>query len=90
MKKEIKEIDWSKWDSKEDCFAKYSHAPSVLIYGVLPSKKPDVSIMIPTYRRADLLKEAIKSLKKVLQIILASRIFDILPKTLRFLCSSRI
>lgn len=54
-------VDWSKWDSKEDNFAKYSHVKSELIYGKLPEEKPDVSIMIPTFRRADLLKEAIDS-----------------------------
>ena len=61
MESNTKQIDWSKWDSKEDCFAKYSHVPSELIYGRLPEKKPDISIMIPTYRRADVLKEAIES-----------------------------
>ncbi|MEY8232653.1 glycosyltransferase family 2 protein [Oscillospiraceae bacterium 50-16] len=61
MEDEIKQVDWSKWDSKEDCFAKYRHVSSELIYGQLPEKKPDISIMIPTYRRADLLKEAIES-----------------------------
>lgn len=54
-------VDWSKWDSKEDQFEKYRHVKSELIYGSLPEKKPDVSIMIPTFRRADLLKEAIDS-----------------------------
>lgn len=61
MESNTKQIDWSKWDSKEDCFAKYSHVPSKLVYGQLPEKKPDVSIMIPTYQRANLLEEAIQS-----------------------------
>jgi len=61
MKDAHKQIDWSKWDSKGSCFAKYSHVKSDLIYGKLPDKLPDLSIMIPTYRRADLLKEAIDS-----------------------------
>lgn len=53
--------DWSKWKSKEDCFARYHHVTSKLIYGSLPKKKTDISIMVPTYRRTDLLKEAIDS-----------------------------
>lgn len=54
-------VDWSKWDSKEDQFEKYRHVKSKLIYGLLPAKKPDVSIVIPTFRRAELLKDAIDS-----------------------------
>lgn len=61
MENSTKQVDWLKWDSKENCFAKYSHVPSELIYGTLQSNKSDVSIMIPTFRRADLLKEAIES-----------------------------
>lgn len=61
MSDRLEQIDWSKWDSKEDNFAKYRHVKSKLIYGKLPEQKPDVSIMIPTFRRADLLEEAIDS-----------------------------
>lgn len=61
MKLEFKQVDFSKWDSREDCFAKYKDVKSKLMYGKLPEEKTDVSIMIPTYRRADLLKEAIES-----------------------------
>lgn len=56
-----KDIDWSKWDSMEDCFAKYAHVKSNLIYGKVPAEKADLSVMIPTFRRADLLKESIDS-----------------------------
>ena len=58
---EEKKIDWSKWDSTESNFAKYAHVKSNLIYGHLPEIKPDVSIMTPTFRRADTLKEALDS-----------------------------
>lgn len=61
MNRDMKQIDWSKWDSTEDCFAKYAHVKSKLVYGELPAEAPNVSIMIPTFRRADLLKEAIDS-----------------------------
>lgn len=58
---ENRQIDWSKWDSTEDNFAKYAHVKSNLIYGTLPAEKPDVSIMTPTFRRADLLRESLDS-----------------------------
>lgn len=54
-------VDWSKWDSKENQFAKYKHVASELIYGSLPANKLDISVIIPTFRRADLLKETIDS-----------------------------
>ncbi len=38
MKDTHKQVDWSKWDSKENCFAKYDHVRSDLIYGKLPNK----------------------------------------------------
>lgn len=64
MGQKMNDVDWSKWDSTEDCFAKYAHVKSKLIYGKLPAEKPDISVMIPTFRRADLLKEAIDSALK--------------------------
>lgn len=64
MDNDVKQVDWSKWDSTEDCFSKYAHVKSKLVYGELPVQKPDVSVMIPTFRRADLLKEAIDSVLK--------------------------
>lgn len=57
----FKQTDFSKWDSTENCFAKYAHIKSELVYGQMPAKAPDISVMIPTFRRADLLKEAIDS-----------------------------
>jgi len=55
-------VDWSKWNSKEDNFKKYSQIKSKLIYGTpQKSKSYDVSIVILTYKRADGLKEAINS-----------------------------
>lgn len=53
--------DWSKWDVKRDCFSRYSGVKSNLIYGGSYEEQLDLSIMIPTYRRASLLKEAIDS-----------------------------
>jgi|GEM_PF-2237972 len=53
--------NWSKWNSKDDNFEKYSHIPSHLVYGT-PKKDPgDVSIVILTYKRAHGLKAAIDS-----------------------------
>lgn len=54
-------IDWSKWNSKEDNFKKYSHIKSNLIYGSFKEQIPEVSIMIITYKRADGLKNALES-----------------------------
>jgi glycosyltransferase involved in cell wall biosynthesis len=42
-------------------FARYSDVESVLVYGFLPFKKPKISIVIPTYKRADLLEETLDS-----------------------------
>ena len=53
--------DWSKWNSKSDNFQKYSHIKSSLIYGKLPKRPSEVSIMILTYKRAHGLKEALDS-----------------------------
>lgn len=54
-------IDWTKWNSKEDNFKKYAHIKSNLIYGTFFSEIPEVSIMIITYKRADGLKNALES-----------------------------
>lgn len=56
-----KDINWLEWNSKKDCFKKYSHVESRLIYGHLSEEKLEFSIIIPTFRRADLLKEALES-----------------------------
>lgn len=54
-------IDWTKWNSKEDNFKKYAHIKSNLIYGTFFSEIPEVSIMIITYKRAKGLKNALDS-----------------------------
>lgn len=57
----MKEVDWSKWDTKTDNFKKKSHIKSHLIYGK-PTKNPGfVSIVIITYKRAHGLKQALES-----------------------------
>ena len=53
--------DWSKWNSKEDNFKKYSHIKSNLIYGTPQEKTNLVSVMIITYKRARGLKNALDS-----------------------------
>lgn len=44
-----------------DGFALHKDVPSILVRDSNPSLSPLVSIMIPTYRRPDLLREAVKS-----------------------------
>ena len=44
-----------------DNFAKYKHVESVRLYGEHNAVPPKVSITIPTYRRPELLKEAVES-----------------------------
>lgn len=57
----MKNVDWSRWNSKSDNFKKYSHIKSQLIYGA-PAKKPGlVSIVIITHNRAHGLKNALDS-----------------------------
>lgn len=57
----MQNVDWSKWNAKNDNFQKYSHIKSRLIYGT-PAKKTElVSIMILTYKRAHGLKNALDS-----------------------------
>ncbi|MCS6136732.1 glycosyltransferase family 2 protein [Shewanella baltica] len=49
-------------NSVENHFAKYSHIESqLMIDGCEPDVQPDLSVMIPTFRRPHLLKEAIES-----------------------------
>lgn len=55
------DIDWSKWNSKENNFLKYKHINSKLIYGTFSEEIPEVSIMIITYKRAVGLKQALES-----------------------------
>ena len=48
--------------SREDNFEKYKHVKSRLIYGKLKNEVPFVTIIVPTFKREKLLKEAIKSI----------------------------
>jgi glycosyltransferase involved in cell wall biosynthesis len=57
----MKNVDWSKWNTKNDNFQKYSHIKSHLIYGVPVKKTELVSIMIITHKRAHGLKDALDS-----------------------------
>ena len=57
----MRNIDWSKWNSKDSNFDKYANIKSTLIYGA-PMKDPGmVSIVIITYRRAHGLRNALES-----------------------------
>lgn len=57
----MREVDWSKWNAKNDNFKKYSHIKSNLIYGNPVKKAGPVSIMIITYKRAHGLMDALIS-----------------------------
>lgn len=61
MEKIMKNVDWSKWNAKNNNFHKYSHIKSNLIYGIPAKKVGLVSIMIITYKRAHGLKDALDS-----------------------------
>ena len=53
------------YESKEDCFSKCAHVKSRMIWGderIIPD--PWVTVVIPTYRRPHLLKEALNSVLK--------------------------
>jgi len=56
-----KNIDWNNWNSKADSFKKNNNVKTELIYGKHFEKPSDFSIVIPTFRRKDLLMEAIES-----------------------------
>ncbi len=57
----MKNVDWSKWNTKTDNFQRYAHVTSHLIYGE-PLKDPGLaSIVILTHKRAHGLKVAIDS-----------------------------
>lgn len=53
--------NFSNWNSKTDNFEKYKSVKSNLIYGKPLLEKPEVSIMLLTYKRADKLELALKS-----------------------------
>ena len=57
----MENADWSKWYSKKNNFDKYKEVRSDLIYGALSQNIPHISIIIPTYNRSDILKQAIDS-----------------------------
>jgi len=59
--KYYKNIDWEKWNSKDDAFKKYSHVKSELVYGKHFENPTEFSIVIPTFRRENLLREALES-----------------------------
>lgn len=53
------ELDWDEWKQKNNYFK--PGVPSHLVYGELTETPPLYSIMIPTFRRAKLLRESIDS-----------------------------
>lgn len=51
------------YESRENCFAKCAHVQSRLVYGDLEAvPQPWLTVLVPTYRRAMLLKEALSSI----------------------------
>ncbi len=50
-----------RWDDPHDEFHAQKEIPSILIYGRKSKSLPEITITIPTYRRADLLKNAVNS-----------------------------
>lgn len=55
------DVDFNEWDLKKDNFKVHKMCKSELIYGRLSEKIPFISIMIPTYRRPEMLRKAIDS-----------------------------
>lgn len=50
------------YESREDCFLKYDHVKSRLIYGDMSNiQTPWITVLIPTYKRAGMLEEALNS-----------------------------
>lgn len=54
-------VEWKNWDKYEDNFKKCSQYKSVLIYGNKEEKGYDISILIPTFKRSNTLKQALES-----------------------------
>lgn len=52
---------WNEWNSKKNYFKKYEEVNSKLYYGSISENIPQISIVIPTYRRGQLLKQALDS-----------------------------
>lgn len=58
----MKRYDGIDYETRVDCFAKTADIDSKLLYGDINCiKEPLFTILIPTYKRADLLKDAINS-----------------------------
>lgn len=57
----VKKIKWENWNKMSNNFSKYKNIKSNLIYGKYSKEKPDVSIMILTYKRAEGLKKSLDS-----------------------------
>ena len=57
----MQNIIWEEWKSKRSNFDKYSHVKAKLIYGNSIQEQTNISIVIPTYKRANLLEEALQS-----------------------------
>ena len=64
MKLREKAVIRSEWFEYKDCFKKYSKVKSTCIISGSMLELPKVSIMIPTYKRAKLLRESIESALK--------------------------
>ncbi|MEG2848123.1 MAG: glycosyltransferase family 2 protein [Bacilli bacterium] len=54
-------VEWEKWNLKENNFIKSQNIKSRLIYGKFHSTRPKVSVMLLTYKRAGGLKRALDS-----------------------------
>jgi glycosyltransferase involved in cell wall biosynthesis len=55
--------DWSKFNifKRRNNFSRYKKEESILIVGDLSRKEPELSIVIPTYKRTEVLKDAVDS-----------------------------
>jgi glycosyltransferase involved in cell wall biosynthesis len=52
---------WNEWNSKHSNFLAYKDVATHLVYGVPSDAPPPISIMIPTYKRTALLRQALDS-----------------------------
>lgn len=57
----VNDVNFQEWNSKKNNFSTYEDVKSKLIYGELSEKIPFISVIIPTYKRANLLKFALDS-----------------------------
>lgn len=59
----MKDSEYINYDKYVNCFEKTQNVKSTLLYGDVDSiKNPLLTVVIPTYKRADLLEEAINSI----------------------------